>query len=209
MRDLLAGAPVIPVVVVDSAREGVEVGRALLAGGVATAEVTFRTAAAREAIIAMRAEVGGLTVGAGTVVNRGQVESAISAGAQYVVSPGFSAEVIVACQEAGIPVLPSCTDGSWIMAALDRGIRTVKFFPAEPLGGVRTIRALTAPFPAVSFVPTGGISSGNLAAYLSVDSVMACGGSWMVTRDLVREGAWSEISRLAAEAMAIAKGAGR
>lgn len=208
LQDLLSANPVVPVVVVDSAQEGVGVGRALVAGGITTAEVTFRTAAAADAIRAM-SEIEGLTVGAGTVVNPAQVEAAVAAGAQYIVSPGLSAEVVRATQEAGAISLPACTDGSWIMAALALGLDTVKFFPAEASGGIATIKALSAAFPGLRFMPTGGVSAANLADYLSVPVVAACGGSWMVKKDLVKAGAWEEITRLSAEAVAIAKECGR
>lgn len=208
LQDLLSANPVVPVVVVDSAEEGVGVGRALVAGGITTAEVTFRTAAAADAIRAM-SEIEGLTVGAGTVVNPAQVEAAVAAGAQYIVSPGLRAEVVRATQEAGVISLPACTDASWIMAALALGLDTVKFFPAETSGGIATIKALSAAFPGLRFMPTGGVSAANLADYLGVPVVAACGGSWMVKKDLVKAGAWEEITRLSAQAVAIAKECGR
>ncbi|MDO4900809.1 bifunctional 4-hydroxy-2-oxoglutarate aldolase/2-dehydro-3-deoxy-phosphogluconate aldolase [Actinomyces sp.] len=205
---LLAANPVVPVVVVDSAQDGVNVGRALLAGGITTAEVTFRTAAGADAIRAMQ-EIEGLTVGAGTVINIAQVEAAVAAGAKYIVSPGFSAEVVRAAQAAGVPSLPACADASWIMAALELGIDTVKFFPASINGGVAAIKALSAAFPGLGFVPTGGVNAGNLAEYLSVDVIRACGGSWMVKQDLVAAGDWEQITRLSTAAREIAKECGR
>ena len=208
LDQLLAANPVVPVVVVDSAAQGVGAGRALVAGGIATAEVAFRTAAAVEAIRVM-GEVEGLVVGAGTVLDAAQAEAAIDAGARYLVSPGLSVEVVRCARGAGVPVLPGCADASWIMAALELGIRTVKFFPASALGGPSAIRALSAAFPRVRFVPTGGVSAGNLAEYLAVPQVAACGGSWMVSRELVAAARWDEISRLCARAVAIAKEAGR
>lgn len=208
LQGLLDTNPVIPVVVVNSADEGVNVGEALLKGGITTAEVTFRTAAAESAIREMK-KIEGLHVGAGTIVNAQQAETAINAGATFVVSPGFSADVVRVCQDAKIPVIPACTDGSWIIAALDMGVDVVKFFPASVMGGIKAIKALAAPFPSVGFIPTGGVSAANLAEYLSVPAVRACGGSWMVKPDLVREGQWDTISTLSAEAISIAKEAGR
>lgn len=205
---LLAANPVVPVVVVDSAEDGVNVGKALVAGGITTAEVTFRTAAGADAIRAMQ-EVEGLTVGAGTVINTAQVEAAVAAGAKYIVSPGFSADVVRATQDAGVLSLPACSDASWIMAALELGIDTVKFFPASVNGGVPAIKALSAAFPGLGFVPTGGVNADNLADYLSVDVIRACGGSWMVKKDLVAAGDWEQITRLSAQAIAIAKECGR
>ncbi|WP_103062291.1 bifunctional 4-hydroxy-2-oxoglutarate aldolase/2-dehydro-3-deoxy-phosphogluconate aldolase [Actinomyces qiguomingii] len=208
LTTILAANPVVPVVVVDSAQDGVSVGRALVAGGITTAEVTFRTAAGADAIRAMQ-DIEGLTVGAGTVINTAQVEAAVAAGAKYIVSPGFSADVVRATVDAGIASLPACSDASWIMAALELGIGTVKFFPASINGGVPAIKALSAVFPSLGFVPTGGINAANLAQYLAVDAVRACGGSWMVKKDLVAAGDWEQITRLSAQAMTIAKEAGR
>ncbi len=208
LHDILAANPVMPVVVVESAQQGVNVGHALLHGGITTAEVTFRTAAAPDAIRAM-SEIDGLTVGAGTVLNIRHAEAAIAAGAQYVVSPGFSADVVRYCQEADVPVLPACTDGTLIMAALELGLDTVKFFPANIMGGIPAMKSFGAVFPGLRFVPTGGVNAANLAEYLAVPQIAACGGSWMVTSSLVAEEAWDTISSLSAEALTIAKEAGR
>lgn len=208
LHEILAANPVMPVVVVETAQQGVNVGHALLGGGITTAEVTFRTAAAPDAIRAM-SEINGLTVGAGTVLNIRHAEAAIAAGAKYVVSPGFSADVVRYCQEAGVPVLPACTDGTLIMSALELGLDTVKFFPANIMGGIPAMKSFGAVFPGLRFVPTGGVSAANLADYLAVPQIAACGGSWMVTKSLVEEGAWDTISSLCAEAMNIAKEAGR
>lgn len=205
---MLAVHPVIPVVVVDSAEEGVSVGKALVAGGITTAEVTFRTAAGADAIRAM-SEIDGLTVGAGTVINPSQVAAAADAGAQYIVSPGFSADVVRATQDAGLVSLPACSDASWIMAALELGVTTVKLFPAGVLGGMKIIKNLAAPFPQVRFLPSGGVSPTNLAEYLSSPLVAAASGSWMVSKDLIKAGDWAGITQLAAEAMTIAKECGR
>lgn len=208
IHTMLAESPVVPVVVVDSADEGIKVGQALVAGGIRTAEVTFRTAAAADAIRAM-SDIEDLNVGAGTVINPAQVDEAIAAGARYIVSPGFSADVVRAAQAADVPVLPACTDGSWLMAARELGLDVVKFFPAGIMGGVKAIQALAAPFPGMGFVPTGGVSAANLPDYLACPAVKACGGSWMVSAALVKEGRYDEIERLSAEAVAIAKECGR
>ena len=205
---LLAANPVVPVVVVESADDGVSVGRALVAGGITTAEVTFRTCAAAEAIRAM-SDIEGLSVGAGSVTSTAQVHQAVVAGAQYIVSPGFSARVVRAALDAGVPPLPACTDGSWIMAAMELGLETVKFFPASTCGGLPAITSLSAPFPGLRFVPTGGVSASNLAQYLASPVVAACGGSWMVARSLVAGKAWGQITRLSEQAVAIAKECGR
>lgn len=208
VRDMLAANPVVPVVVVDSAQEGVAVGEALVAGGIRTAEVTFRTAAGADAIRAMQ-DVEGLTVGAGTVINPEQVARAAAAGAKYIVSPGFSADVVKATQDAGLVSLPACSDASWIMRAVELGIDTVKFFPAGVLGGLKAIKNLSAPFPYLKFLPSGGVSAANLGEYLASPVIAAASGSWMVKKDLIKAGAFDEITRLSAEAIAIAKENGR
>lgn len=205
MRELLQENPIVPVVVVDSVDDGVNVGKALLRGGIESAEVCFRTSVAAEAIREM-AQIEGLTVGAGTVINPQQAEIALKAGAQFLVSPGFSADVVATAQNAQTPILPGCADASWIMAALELGVDVVKFFPASNLGGVSMIKALAAAFPSVGFIPTGGVNAENLADYLALPAVAACGGSWMVKGDLVKAQAWEKISQLSAEALEIAQG---
>lgn len=200
MQELTDSEKVIPVVVVDSVDEGLGVGQALLTGGIHTAEVTFRTSAAADAIRAM-SRLKDLVVGAGTVINADQARQAIEAGCRYIVSPGYSDEVISVCQDAGIPAVPACTDGSWIMRALERGIDIVKFFPAEALGGITTIKALAAPFPQVGFIPTGGVNPDNLRDLLALPCVRACGGSWMVKSSLVKAGDWDTIADLSRQAV--------
>ncbi|MCL3777316.1 MULTISPECIES: bifunctional 4-hydroxy-2-oxoglutarate aldolase/2-dehydro-3-deoxy-phosphogluconate aldolase [unclassified Actinomyces] len=205
---MLRANPVVPVVVVDSAEEGLAVGRALVAGGIHTAEVTFRTAAGAEAIRAM-SEIEGLTVGAGTVITPAQVATARAAGAQYIVSPGFSADVVKATLDAGLVSLPACSDASWMMRALELGIEVVKFFPAGVLGGMSAIKSYAAPFPTLKFLPSGGVSAANLGEYLSSPVIAAASGSWMVSKDLIKAGDWDEVTRLSAQAITIAKESGR
>lgn len=190
----------VPVVVIDSASDAEPLAAALVEGGLPVAEVTFRTSAAPAAIKKIKAR-GDVLVGAGTVIDAAQVDQAITAGAQFVVSPGLSPDVVAACRAAGVPVLPGAVTATEIQAALALGIDTVKFFPAETFGGVAGVRALSAPFPQVRFVPTGGISKDNLADYLSLPAVPAVGGSWMVAPALVRAGRFDEIARLAEEAV--------
>lgn len=208
LNEILAANPVMPVVVVESAQQGVQVGHALLNGGITTAEVTFRTAAAPQAIAEM-SQIEGLVVGAGTVLNPKQAQAAIEAGARYIVSPGFSADVVRFCQEASVPVLPACPDPTLIMAALELGLDVVKFFPANIMGGIPAIKSYAAVFPGLRFVPTGGVSASNLSEYLAVPQIAACGGSWMVKKNLVEEEAWDTIASLSAEASQIAKECGR
>jgi 2-dehydro-3-deoxyphosphogluconate aldolase/(4S)-4-hydroxy-2-oxoglutarate aldolase len=197
---------VIPVVVIDDPDITPALGDALNRGGLPVAEVTFRTAAAVEALRALATDAQ-LLVGAGTVVRPEQVDWARDAGASFVVTPGFSRAVVERCREVGLPVLPGIATPSELIAALDSGIDLVKFFPAEASGGVAMLRALGAPFPNVRFVPTGGISSSNAPDYLSVASVAAVGGSWIVDAQLLRTGDFAAVERLAREAVAMAKAA--
>ncbi|MBL0884870.1 bifunctional 4-hydroxy-2-oxoglutarate aldolase/2-dehydro-3-deoxy-phosphogluconate aldolase [Myceligenerans sp. I2] len=203
----LGAARVVPVVVVDDAEQGLGVARALDDGGLPVAEVTFRTSGARAAIEAITDRHPGMLVGAGTVVDPRQVEEAVTAGAAFLVSPGLSVPVVRAAQDAGVPIVPGVATASDIMAALDLGITTVKLFPAGVVGGPAAIKALSAPFGQVRFVPTGGVSAANLPEYLGLPSVLAVGGSWMVDKKLVAAGDLAAITRRTAEAVAIAAGA--
>ena len=202
----------LPVVVLEDAADAVPLGRALAGGGLPVAEVTFRTAAAADAIRAVTdARLSGpdgneLLVGAGTVVTPAQVDAAVAAGARFVVSPGLSAAVVERCQEHGVVALPGAVTATEIQAALELGLTTVKFFPAGTSGGPAAIAALAAPFGGVSFVPTGGIGPKNLQDYLSIAAVAAVGGSWMVPRDRVKAGDFDGIRALTAEAVALAAG---
>jgi 2-dehydro-3-deoxyphosphogluconate aldolase/(4S)-4-hydroxy-2-oxoglutarate aldolase len=193
----------VPVVVLDDPRAARPLADALVAGGLCCAEVTFRTPAA-EAALATMAEDSRLLVGAGTVVRAEQVDRAVAAGARFVVSPGFSTAVVRRCRQAGVPVIPGVATATEIQAAGEEGLAVLKFFPAEALGGLAMLKALAAPFPGVRFVPTGGISAAQLGAYLAHPSVLAVGGTWMVAPKLVAAGAWDEITRLTAEAVALA-----
>src|SRR5450756_1913681 len=196
-------ARIVPVVVLHDAKDAEPLGRALIAGGLPVAEVTFRTAAAVESIRAMSA-IEGLIVGAGTVLTPAQVEQAVEAGASFIVSPGLRRDVVLAAQAAGIPVLPGAVTPSEIMAAQELGLDTVKFFPANVYGGAAAIKALSAPFGSMRFVPTGGVSVSNLSDYLSLGCVPAVGGSWMVSVDAIREGAFAHVSQLGVAAVAAA-----
>ena len=210
-RDLttaLAAARLLPVVVLGDARDATPLGSALLDGGLRCVEVTFRTAAAADAIRAL-AERDELIVGAGTVLSPAQVDEAVRAGARFIVSPGFSPSVVRHCQEIGVPVFPGIATATEIMTALDAGVQTVKFFPAEQLGGAPMVKALSAPFQSVRFVPTGGVTTTNLANYLALPSVLAVGGTWMVAPDLLAAGDWAEVTRRTAAAVAAAAGVSR
>ncbi|QDO05827.1 bifunctional 4-hydroxy-2-oxoglutarate aldolase/2-dehydro-3-deoxy-phosphogluconate aldolase [Streptomyces sp. S1D4-23] len=196
----LAGARVMPVLTVPSTATAAPLADALAAGGARCAEVTFRTPDAEQVLKAMAAH-GGLVVGAGTVLTPEQVERAVAAGARFVVSPGFDEGVVAKCRELGVPVVPGIATATELMRALRAGLGTVKLFPAEALGGLRTLRALAAPFPGMRFVPTGGIDASRLAAYLADPAVLAVGGSWMATPAHLESGAYAEIRRLTAEAV--------
>ncbi|HEY8664516.1 MAG TPA: bifunctional 4-hydroxy-2-oxoglutarate aldolase/2-dehydro-3-deoxy-phosphogluconate aldolase [Propionibacteriaceae bacterium] len=208
MSDEMFSARIVPVVVLHDAKDAEPLGRALIAAGLPVAEVTFRTAAAVESIRAMSA-VEGLIVGAGTVLNPAQVEQALEAGASFIVSPGLRRDVVLAAQAAGIPVLPGAVTPSEIMAAQELGLDTVKFFPANVYGGAAAIKALSAPFGSMRFVPTGGVSVSNLFDYLSLGCVPAVGGSWMVPVDAIREGAFAHVSELCVAAVAAAAAIGK
>ena len=197
--DSLSGR-VVPVIVLADPDRAEDLADALVAGGLHLAEVTFRTPAAAEAIRRM-AKHPDLVVGAGTVVRTEQVDQAADAGAQFIVSPGLSRTVVARARERGLDVLPGVVTPSEVIAALDLGINTMKFFPAAQYGGVATLRALAAPFPGVRFVPTGGVSPANLADYLSLPTVPAVGGSWMVRPDLVDSGDFAAVTALTAEAV--------
>lgn len=197
----IAGIGIVPVIVLDDPDLARPLGDALAEGGLPCAEVTFRTARAAEALKLMAQDTR-LVVGAGTVLTVEQVDAAIEAGATYIVTPGYSRDVVRACQDRGIPVIPGVATPTEIQMALADGITMVKFFPAEAIGGTRALSAMAAPFPMLQFIPTGGISAGNLEDYLALPSVVAVGGSWMASASLVSGQKWADVSRLAAEAVA-------
>ncbi|PFG33814.1 bifunctional 4-hydroxy-2-oxoglutarate aldolase/2-dehydro-3-deoxy-phosphogluconate aldolase [Sanguibacter antarcticus] len=203
ITEALEAARIVPVVVIDNPEHAVPLGRALLEGGLAIIEVTYRTAGAQAALTALK-ELPELIVGAGTVVRPDQVDSAAAAGAQFLVSPGLNVDVVRRAQAAGLPILPGVATPSDIMTALSLGLGTVKFFPAATLGGPSAIKAMSAPFPGLRFVPTGGISAATVGDYLTIPAVMAAGGSWMVDRALIEAEDWAEITRRTAEAVALA-----
>lgn len=194
----------VPVVVIDDADSALGLAEALVAGGLPVAEVTFRTAAAAEAIARMATNPD-ILVGAGTVRTAEQVDQAVDAGAKYIVSAGLSAAVVRRAQDRGVPVLPGTVTATEILAATELGLDTVKFFPAETSGGVGAIKALAAPFPDITFVPTGGVGPKNLADYLAVPAIAACGGSWMCPRDAVKAGDFATIERLTREAVELVR----
>ena len=200
----LAALGVIPVVVSDRAHDADPLADALVAGGLACAEVTFRTACA-EAIIETMAGRGDMLVGAGTIVNGDQADRAVAAGASFVVTPGLDPALVRHCGRLGVPIFPGVATASEIQSAIREGLKVVKLFPAGPLGGLTMLGALAAPFAGVSFIPTGGIGPAELADYLRHPAVLAVGGSWLVDRGLLAAGDFGSVRRLAADAVAIAR----
>lgn len=191
---------VVPVVVLEDAKDAVPLATALVDGGLPCAEVTFRTEAAEESIRLMMEQFPKMLVGAGTVFTVEQVDAAVQAGAKFIVSPGFDAEIVDYCIKNEIPVFPGCITPSEVAQAVKRGLKVVKFFPAEPAGGISMIKAMAAPYVGLKFMPTGGIDAKNLEDYLSSDKIICCGGSWMVKGDLVKAGEFDKIRELTAEA---------
>jgi 2-dehydro-3-deoxyphosphogluconate aldolase/(4S)-4-hydroxy-2-oxoglutarate aldolase len=192
---------VVPVVVIDDAAAAPALVEALTAGGLPAAEFTFRTPAAADAIRAAATAHPEALIGAGSVLDPAQVDTAVDAGARFIVSAGLDADVVRRAQARGVTALPGCATASDLMHARRLGLDCVKFFPAEALGGLRMLRAVAAPFPGLRFVPTGGIEPANLAEYLADPRVLAVGGSWMVQADIVRAADWSAVSRLALAAV--------
>jgi 2-dehydro-3-deoxyphosphogluconate aldolase/(4S)-4-hydroxy-2-oxoglutarate aldolase len=195
----------VPVVAIERAEDAPKLGRALLAGGLPCAEITFRTAAAKEAIRLMSAECPDVLVGAGTVLTIEQAKQAVSSGAKFIVSPGFDPDVVDWCLANFVPITPGVITPTEVGMALKKGITTLKFFPAEAAGGVKLLKAIAAPFGGLQFIPTGGINAQNLADYLSLPMVLACGGSWMVKKSMIAAGEFDQITDLSGEAVAIAR----
>lgn len=195
---------VVPVVVLEDVKDAVPLAQALVEGGLPCAEVTFRTAAAEESIRLMTEKFPEMLVGAGTVLTTEQVDAAVKAGAKFIVSPGFDPEIVDYCLEKEIPVLPGCISPSEVAQAVKRGLKTVKFFPAEQAGGVAMIKAMAAPYTGIKFMPTGGINAKNLEDYLSFDKIICCGGSWMVKGDMIRNGEFDQIQVMVKEAKKLA-----
>lgn len=196
---------VVPVVRIERADDAVPLGKALIAGGLPCAEITFRTHAAEHAIRHIASELPEIFVGAGTILSVEHAEKAVVAGARYIVSPGFDPNVVDWCLKHDVAVTPGVATPTEINMALDKGLNILKFFPAEALGGLKMLKALAAPYGNIKFVPTGGISRYNLADYLSLPAVHACGGSWLVKSSLISAGEFAEITRLAEEAQAIVR----
>ena len=192
---------IVPVVVLNDASDASPLARALCDGGLPCAEVTFRTEAAEEAIRIMSQEFPEMLVGAGTVLTTDQVDRAVAAGAKFIVSPGLNPKIVRYCIERNIPITPGTCNPSDVELAIELGLEVVKFFPAEASGGLEMIKAMSAPYTNVKFMPTGGINQKNLATYLDFPKIIACGGSWMVNGDLIKEGNFDRIRELTADAV--------
>ena len=195
---------VVPVVVLENKEDAVPLAEALVQGGLPCAEITFRTEAAAESIRLMSEKYPDMLVGAGTVLTTEQVDLAVKSGAKFIVSPGFDPEIVDYCLEKNIPVFPGCISPSEVAQAVKRGLKIVKFFPAEQAGGIAMIKAMAAPYHNIRFMPTGGINTSNLKDYLSCDKILCCGGSWMVKGDMIRNGEFEKIQVLVKEAKELA-----
>ena len=201
--DRLRAAGVVPVVVLEKAGDAVPCAKAMLEGGIDVMEITFRTAAAPDAIRAVAKEVPDMLVGAGTVVNPEQCKTAVSCGAEFIVSPGYDEDTVAWCVENNIPVTPGCVTPTEIMAAKKHGLSVLKFFPANIYGGLNAMKALSGPFPEVRFIPTGGVSVENLETFLASPTVFAVGGSWVVPKKEITDGNFERITALCKEARSI------
>ncbi|HEY3698353.1 MAG TPA: bifunctional 4-hydroxy-2-oxoglutarate aldolase/2-dehydro-3-deoxy-phosphogluconate aldolase [Spongiibacteraceae bacterium] len=198
----LAAFKIIPVIAIERAADIIPLGAALAENGLSVAEITFRTVSAVEAIELLRQAQPQMLIGAGTVLNRVQLERAQRAGATFAVSPGLNANTVRAAQDLGLPIFPGVNNPSDIELALELGLTALKFFPAEPSGGIKMMKALLGPYSQVRFMPTGGITPANIRDYLALPGVIACGGSWMVESSLVNAGNWQEIAKRVREAVA-------
>ena len=206
MNKKIEALGIVPVVVLNDADDAVPLCKALAEGGLPVAEITFRTAAAEESIRRVAKELPDVLVGAGTVLTCEQVDRAIAAGAKFIVSPGFNPEVVGYCVEKGYPIFPGCPTTSDIEKAMSYGLKVVKFFPAEAMGGIKVIKAVAAPYGSMRFMPTGGVNEKNLLDYLSFNKIICCGGSWMVPGDAVKAKDWDRIRALTSSAVQLMLG---
>ncbi|HCE4734520.1 TPA: bifunctional 4-hydroxy-2-oxoglutarate aldolase/2-dehydro-3-deoxy-phosphogluconate aldolase [Vibrio parahaemolyticus] len=200
IKEQLKALKVIPVIAIDKAEDIIPLGKVLAENGLPAAEITFRSAAAAEAIRLLRETQPDMLIGAGTVLNREQAIAAKEAGATFIVSPGFNPNTVKACQEIGIDIVPGVNNPSTVEAALEMGLTTLKFFPAEASGGINMVKSLLAPYADIELMPTGGINPANIKDYLAIPRVLACGGTWMVDKKLIEAGNWEELGRLTREA---------
>lgn len=204
--DRMRAMRVVPVIVIDDAKHALPLADALAEGGLPCAEITFRTSGAEEALRRIAGERPHVVVGAGTVLTADQAKRAKDAGASFVVSPGFGPAVVDACQDLAMPIYPGVCTPTEIEMALAKGLDVVKFFPAQPIGGLAYLKAIAAPYVGVRFIPTGGVNTENLAGYLAFERVIACGGSWMASAEMIRAGEWDRIREATRAAVALAGG---
>ena len=197
---------IVPVVKIENAKNAVPLAKALKEGGLPVAEITFRTDAAQDAISSITKQIPDVLVGAGTVLSVDQVKRAVDAGAKFIVSPGLNPEVVGYCVENDIPITPGCSSPSDIEAAMAFGLNVVKFFPAEANGGLAAIKAMSAPYGNIRFIPTGGINANNITEYLAFEKILACGGSWMVKADLIENAMFDKITNMTQEAVSLMLG---
>ncbi|BDR17947.1 bifunctional 4-hydroxy-2-oxoglutarate aldolase/2-dehydro-3-deoxy-phosphogluconate aldolase [Vibrio parahaemolyticus] len=202
LNQRLAELKVVPVIAIDNAQDILPLGKALVENGLPVAEITFRSDAAAEAIRLLRDAYPDILIGAGTVLNEAQVIEAKQAGADFIVSPGLNPSTVKACQKHKITIVPGVNSPSLVEQALELGVDTVKFFPAEASGGLAMLKSLLGPYQQIKVMPTGGINQNNIHDYLALPAVLACGGTWMVDKSLVNDAAWDEIGRLVREIVA-------
>ncbi len=205
IKKIMTTSPVIPVMVINQLEQAVPLARALVAGGLKVLEITLRTPVALEAIRSIKAEVPDAIVGAGTIINTQTLQQALNAGAEFIVSPGVTDEMLEAALASGVPILPGVVTPSEVMRLLEKGITAMKFFPAEAAGGIPMLKSIGGPLPQVTFCPTGGVTPKNAPDYLALNNVACVGGSWMAPAELVDAGNWAEITRRASEATALKK----
>ena len=199
-REILAMAPVLPVIVINDVNDAVPLAQALLEGGLPVLEITLRTASGLEAIRRISNEVEGAVVGAGTVLNTRDLDQCLAAGSEFVITPGLTEPLLQAGVHCGVPFMPGVATVSELMTCLEQGLDTLKFFPAEASGGASALQAFAGPFPQLRFCPTGGISLNNMASYLALETVLSVGGSWIANANAIKAGDWCTITRLAREA---------
>ncbi|ATG91101.1 bifunctional 4-hydroxy-2-oxoglutarate aldolase/2-dehydro-3-deoxy-phosphogluconate aldolase [Methylomonas koyamae] len=205
IKEVMTTSPVMPVMVINNLENAVPLAKALVEGGLKVLEITLRTPVALDAIRQIKAEVPGAIVGAGTIINVTTLHHAIDAGAQFIVSPGVTENLLDAALETSVPLLPGVITPSEVMRLLDKGITAMKFFPAEAAGGIPMLKSIGGPLPQVTFCPTGGVNPKNAPEYLALSNVACVGGSWMAPAELVDAGDWAEITRRAAAASALKK----
>ncbi|MDV2858452.1 MULTISPECIES: bifunctional 4-hydroxy-2-oxoglutarate aldolase/2-dehydro-3-deoxy-phosphogluconate aldolase [Oceanimonas] len=201
----LGSRRLLPLITLEQPASVLSLGRVLEDNGLPVAEITFRTPAAADAIALLRRHHPHMLIGAGTILNRQQALAAKTAGADFMVSPGFNPNTVTACRELDIPIIPGVNNASTIEAALEMGLTTLKFFPAEPSGGVAMLSALLGPFGQLSVLPTGGIDTNNLGDYLAIPQVLACGGSWLASPELIKAENWQEVARRVRQAVALSQ----